>query len=96
MVLCLSEQLGRRVASGVYPEILYAIAELRKQRPGASFLIPIRLSDCEIPSIEIDDVNTLEALHYIDLYPDERREEGLEKLLITISQIRESSASASP
>src|ERR1700694_2524391 len=53
VVLCLSKELSARVSSGVYPEVKDAIAAYRRYAPGSIFLIPVRLSDCEIPLMEI-------------------------------------------
>ena len=58
VVLCLSKQLADRGQSGVYPEVADAIAIYRQQRPGNIFLVPVRLSECGIPDIEIDDTRT--------------------------------------
>jgi hypothetical protein len=76
-VLYLSEECQKRIASGIYPEVLDAIAEYRECKPGSAFIIPVRLSDCEIPGIEIDGSRTLNRLHYIDLFPASERADGL-------------------
>lgn len=81
VVLCLSKELVDRVESGVYPEILDAVAAFRQQAPGSIFLIPVRLSNCRIPDIEIDDTRTIEDLEYVDLFPASKRKDGLKRLL---------------
>jgi internalin A len=81
IVLCLSKELSARAQSGVYPEVVDAISAFRSQAPGSVFLIPVRLSACEVPDIEIDDTRTLDRLQCIDLFPDSDRVEGLGKLL---------------
>ena len=51
--------------------------EYRGQTPGNIFLIPLRLSECEIPLVEIDATRTLDRLQRIDLFaPD-----GLQQLV---------------
>ncbi len=45
------------------------------------FLIPIRLSQCEIPPIEIDATRTLKRLQYVDLFPGAQYGPGLQRLL---------------
>jgi len=45
------------------------------------FLIPVKLDDCDIPDIEIDDTRTLERLQAIDLFPSMNRAQGLDQLL---------------
>lgn len=84
VVVCLSNDLGIRLQSGVYPEVLDAITFFRDQAPGSVFLIPIRLSPCEIPDIEIDGTRTLDRLQHIDLFPNSKRVAAIEKLLQTL------------
>ena len=77
VVVCLSEETADRITSGIYPEVLDAIGAYREHAPGGIFLIPVRLSECEIPPIEIDATRTLDRLQYIDLFsPD-----GLDQLV---------------
>jgi len=84
VVLCFSKELESRSTSGVYPEALDAITLLRDYAPGNIFLIPLRLSLCHIPPIEIDATRTLERLQYIDLFPVGKRAEGLRTLIQAI------------
>lgn len=81
VVLCLSTELSDRLQSGVYPEVADAITFYRQQAPGNTFLVPVRLSDCAIPDIEIDDTRTLDRLQCIDLFPAANRAAGVEALL---------------
>lgn len=81
VVVCLSVELQARKQSGVYPELYDAISEYRQQSPNSVFLIPVRLSDCDIPQIEIDDTRTLDSLQFVNLFPDNRRADGLNRLL---------------
>jgi hypothetical protein len=67
----LSKETADRITTGVYPEVLDAITVYREHPPGSIFLIPLRLSECDIPLIEIDATRTLDRLQYIDLFaPD--------------------------
>lgn len=86
VVLCLSEESDARITSGVYPEIADAISAYREYAPGNVFLIPVRLSECGIPSIEIDGTRTLDRLQYIDLYPRSLYTANVQKLLESIRQ----------
>jgi TIR domain len=86
VILCLSGQCLERTRSFIYPEVLDAIAAYRERRPGEVFLIPVRLSECEIPSIEIDDSRTLDRLHFVDLFPPDRWDEGVRSLLEALNQ----------
>src|ERR1039458_828609 len=63
VVLCLSANFEKRPRSGVYPEILDAIGLYREYAAGKIFLIPVRLSDCAVPPVAIDDVRTLDSFH---------------------------------
>ncbi|MEM9266593.1 MAG: toll/interleukin-1 receptor domain-containing protein [Cyanobacteria bacterium P01_F01_bin.13] len=69
VLLCLSKETGERTTSGIYPEALDAIKVYRNYAPGSIFLIPVRLSECDIPMIEIDDTRTLSRLQRVDLFP---------------------------
>ena len=70
--------------SGIYPEALDAIASYREYSPGSIFLIPVRLSDCEIPTSRSTTPGLWDELHYVDLFPAARRAEGLQKLIKAI------------
>jgi len=86
VVVCLSPELTEeRYRSGVYPEIRDAIATFRQYGPGHSYIFPVRLAECEVPPIEIDDTRTLERIQHIDLFPGSRRSEGLRKLVASLA-----------
>lgn len=84
VVLCLSVKSMKRKHSGIYPEALDAITAYRQRRPSEIYLIPARLSECEIPTIEIDDTRTLDRLHYVDLFPEKSWDANLKRLLKAI------------
>jgi len=84
ILLCLSEESEKRKTSGIYPEAAEAIAAYREYAPGSIFLIPVRLSDCEIPPVEIDSTRLLDRLQYVDLFPASKRSSGLTRLLEAI------------
>lgn len=86
VVLCLSKELGARISSGVYPEVRDAIAAYREYAPGSIFLIPVRLSDCEIPLIEIDGTKMLDSLQYIDLFPTKEPGASMKRLAESIKK----------
>ena len=86
VVVCLSPELTEeRYRSGVYPEIRDAIATFRQHGPGHSYIFPVRLAECEVPPIEIDDTRTLERIQHIDLFPESRRSAGLQKLVASLA-----------
>jgi hypothetical protein len=81
VVLCLSQEAQQRVTTGIYPEASDAIEIYRMHRPGEVFLIPVRLNECEIPSVAIDAVRYLDNLQYVDLFPDAQRPNGMARLI---------------
>ncbi len=84
VVLCLSKETAARTTTGIYPEARDAIEAYREYAPGSIFLIPVRLSECEIPDFEIDATTYLDGLKYEDLYPGSKRAAGLARLLQAI------------
>jgi hypothetical protein len=86
VLVCLSRNLNVRDHSGVYPELLSAIEELRNRRPGEIFVIPVRLNDCEIPDVEIDATRTLKSIQYVDLFPDSERKKQIARLVTVLRQ----------
>lgn len=84
VVLCLSKESEGRTTSGIYAEALDAINAYREYPPGSIFLIPARISACEIPPIEIDGTRTLDRLQYVDLFPAKKRAANIKKLLHAI------------
>ena len=84
VLLCLSKESEARSKSGIYPEARDAIEAYREFSPGEVFLIPVRLSECKIPDLKIDATTWLDRLQYVDLFPEEKRAEGLQRLLDAI------------
>ncbi len=86
VVVCLSPELTEeRYRTGVFPEVRDAIATFRQYGPGQSYIFPVRLADCDVPPIEIDDTRTLERIQHIDLFPETKRKAGLQKLLKSLA-----------
>lgn len=84
VLLCLSKESQMRAVSGIYPEAMNAIEAYRRYKPGSIFLIPVRLSECEIPPIKIDGTRTLDQLQYVDLFPSSKRDANLRRLIQSI------------
>lgn len=80
VVVCFSHETTDRITSGIYPEILDAISAYREYAAGGIYLIPVRLSECEIPLIECDGTRTLDRLAYINLFEPN----GFDKLMQSI------------
>jgi hypothetical protein len=86
VLLCLSKESAARTKSGIYPEAMDAISAYREYAPGKTFLIPVRLSECAIPPLEIDGTRTLDRLQYADLFPSSQYRTGLKNLLSAIQK----------
>lgn len=84
VVLCLSVESQARTKTGIYPEALDAISAVREYAPGSVFLIPVRLSNCTIPPLEIDGVRRLDRLQFTDLFPPADRAANVAKLVKAI------------
>jgi len=84
IILCFSQNTQRRKTSGLYPEAADAIGAYREYPPGSIFLIPVRLSDCQIPDLAIDSTRTLDQLQHMDLFPSSKRPAALRRLLEAI------------
>jgi hypothetical protein len=89
VVLCLSKESEARTTSGIYSEAAEAITFYRTYPPNIIFLIPLRLSECKIPPIRIDDTRNLDTLQYVDLFPEDRRADGLNQLTKAIQKSSE-------
>jgi hypothetical protein len=81
VIVCLSAQTTERHRSGIYPEIQDALRIYREYPPDSIFIIPVCLSPCELPAIEIDGTRMFDRLAVADLFPAERRNAGLDKLV---------------
>ena len=81
VVVCLSNELIGRKKSGVYPEVSDAIDIFREFSPGSIFFIPVRLSDCKIPPIDIGGGRTLKQLKYVNLFPETNWNPGVKQLV---------------
>lgn len=84
IVICLSKKALAREESGIYPEARDAIKYYRRYKPGSIFLIPVRLDECDIPPIKIDETLTLSSIQYVDLFPASERARGVQRLIEAI------------
>jgi hypothetical protein len=89
VMFCFSKELMERSGSGVYPELRNAIAEFRKLPPGHSNIMPVLLSECEVPDIEISDTETLNELKSISLFLESERSDGIKKLVTALESHQE-------
>jgi len=87
VVLCLSKEVAARHTSGLFPEALDAIRIYREYSPGSVFLIPVRLSKCDIPPLEIDSTRTLDRIQFVDLFPPSKRAAGFHRLRAALQAV---------
>jgi len=81
-IACFSTAYTSRERSYMNEELSLAIEQLRQMQPSQSWFIPIKLSECEIPSISINAVETLNDIQYVGLYPDWSK--GFQRILSVI------------
>jgi hypothetical protein len=67
-------------------ELLLAVEEMRLRQPGTPWLIPVRLSDCPLPSLDIGGGRQLSSIQRVDLFGTSRRE-GLRRLVAAVKRI---------
>lgn len=83
---CFSNEFNEREKTVLYRELDYAI-ECAKDYPfDRKWLIPVRINECTIPSIEIGLQGLLTDLQRIDLFPPARWHEGVESIVRTIDK----------
>jgi hypothetical protein len=77
-IACFSEAYNHHGEARMNEELQIAIEKLRQHPPGHTWLIPAKLSPCEIPEFDISGNVTLRGLQYVDLYTDWNA--GIERL----------------
>jgi hypothetical protein len=87
VVVCFSREVEQRDQSEIYPEIATAIEVYRTLPPNSIYLIPVRLSDCELPSILINGTSYLDSLQCVELYSS-RRPHEFRKLVDSLEMAR--------
>src|SRR5262249_40617240 len=81
-IACFSVEYHKRHQSFMNEEITQAIEKLRRLPPNHPWLIPVLLSECEVPDFSIGAGETLDSFHYIALYQDWKG--GIRRLLDVI------------
>lgn len=87
-IACFSERSLSRTTTYQNEELIIAIEQLRIRNPRDSWLIPVRLSDCEIPDLSIGAGRTLRNLQRVDLF-GEQADENTARLVIAVLHILE-------
>ncbi len=67
---CFSKEYQEKTETQMNEEILFAIDILKKKHFNSGWFIPIKLSECEIPSYDIGAGNTLQDIHHLKFYED--------------------------
>ena len=104
-VACFSQAYAGRTRTHMNEELLLAIAEVRLRPEEASWFIPIRLDECEVPDRRIGPGLGIRSFQWLDMFPDwaksvDRLAEAMgpprPELLAPLSVFREIDASWCP
>jgi hypothetical protein len=57
--------ISRKKRGFIQKEIRTAVSEYQRRPEGAAYLLPVRLENCEVPSLKLDDNRTLANLHWV-------------------------------
>jgi hypothetical protein len=69
-IACFSEAYTARTRSYMNEELSIAIEEVRLRPEEASWFIPLRLDDCEIPNRRIGPTSSVRSFQRLDMFPD--------------------------
>lgn len=83
---CFSHHSTARQKSFQNEELVLAVEELRRRRPGEPWLIPVRFDDCQIPEQNIGAGRTLASIQRADLYGD-RHDQQASRLVASVQRI---------
>ena len=75
-IVCFSSRSVARTTSYQNEEIRLAVEQVRRRPPGAPWLIPVRLDDCDIPDFELGPGVLLASRHRADLFGSGRELEA--------------------
>lgn len=84
-LICFSRDGVARMETYQNEELALAVEQMRLQRPGEPWLIPLRFDSCDIPDLEISPGRTLKSIQRADLFAD--RFEGAARLIQTVERI---------
>lgn len=86
-VLCLSKEFNDRDHTVLYRELNHAIEEMQDLPYDRTWIIPIRINECQIPNVEIRPREYLSDITYIDLFPGGfKLSEGIESIVMSIDE----------
>lgn len=93
-IACVSAESVSKEKSYQREELMLAVEEYRLRNPAVPWLIPVRLSDCEMPSYSLGAGRSFDSLQRTDLFGD-RWEEGSARLVAAVMRAFGRSESAS-
>ena len=85
-IACFSTHRAARTVSYQNAEVLLAIEQLQLRPPGTSWLIPVRLDDCQVPDFDIGGGRTLGSIQRVDLFGDGHQEQ-LNRLVVSVKRL---------
>ncbi|WP_295787931.1 toll/interleukin-1 receptor domain-containing protein [uncultured Microbacterium sp.] len=83
---CFSDASRARSKSYMNEEVTLAVDEFRQRPPGATWLIPVRFDDGDVPEWDLGAGRTMEDINYVDLFGDGYAENAA-GLIATIGRI---------
>jgi hypothetical protein len=81
-IACFSKEYSERTRTYMNEELTLAIEELRMRSTDKAWFIPVLLTPCELPDIEIGGGQSLRDLNWVSLY--EGWDKGVELILATM------------
>lgn len=82
-IACFSEHSAARATTMQREEIMLAVDEFRRRRSDRPWLLPVRLSDVRLPSLDLGAGQSLDDLQWLDLFGDQW-DRGVARLVGTI------------
>lgn len=93
---CFSSNLAKRERSYQFEELTLAAEEYRLRPPGASWLITVRLDECEIPEFDLGAGRTLgRSIHRADLFGSQKSAQ-ITRLVVAIQRAMGTSPGTPP
>jgi formylglycine-generating enzyme required for sulfatase activity len=85
-IACFSKEYHNRSKTYVNEELNLAIEELRQRPADRAWFIPVLLSECEVPDLDIGPGETLRDIQWVALYEDWNT--GIQRILSVIQKKR--------
>jgi hypothetical protein len=92
-IACFSDNSVSKPKSYQNEELLLAIDQFRQRKPGDPWLIPVRLSDCKLPNMDIGAGRSLESLHRVNLFGADSQQ-GVARLVATVVRMMDHQTAA--